>query len=287
MIVGISLVRNEEDLVETTLRHHLRQGVEHFLIADNGSTDGTARVLDRLARKDRRIRWTRIGDVGFHQGELVTDLAREAMKNGARWVLPFDADEFWFAPGGLAAGLCASSADLISVPVINFIQNRRQTRRNPRAVLTAVHCNAEKLGDFRRARFSVETGEYAYVEAPYQRKNILRANPGMRIGPGNHTAKGVGPKRSRRDTFACFHLPLRAKEIFLEKAEQSARLAAAGLPSWHGWQSHRFAKIVREGRIEEEWAANSELDGCLDGARGKVPLTPDRRLRELLLGCVD
>ena len=83
MLVGISLVRNEEDLVETTLRHHLRQGVEHFLIADNGSTDGTARALERLARKDRRIRWTRTGDVGFHQAGLVTDLACEAMKNDA------------------------------------------------------------------------------------------------------------------------------------------------------------------------------------------------------------
>ena len=287
MLVGISLMRNEEDLVETTLRHHMRQGVELFLIADNGSTDGTPRVLEQLARKDRRLRWTRTGDVGFHQAQFVTDLAREAMKSGASWVLPFDADEFWWAQGGLAPSLRASSADLVSVPVVNFIQHRRQLRRDPRCVLKAVYRNAKKLGDFRRARFSVEAGEYAYVEAPYQRKNILRAKKGLKIGPGNHTAKGVGPRRSRRETLACFHLPLRAKEIFLEKAEQSARLAAAGLPSWHGWQSHRFARIVREGRIDEEWAANSELGGCLDAVRGKVPLTPDGRLRELLLGCVD
>ncbi|MBV9520661.1 MAG: glycosyltransferase family 2 protein [Hyphomicrobiales bacterium] len=287
MLVGISLVRNEEDLVETTLRHHLRQGVEQIFIADNGSTDATARVLAKLARQDRRIHWTRSGDVGFRQAELVTELAREAMKLGANWILPFDADEFWWAPGGLGARVRDSNADLISVPIVNFVQHRRQVRREARAVLSAVYRNAAKLGDFRKARFSVEAGEYAYVEAPYQRKNILRAVVAMRIGPGNHTAKGVGPKRSRRDSFACFHLPLRAKEIFLEKAEQSERLQAAGLPSWHGWQSHRFARIVKEGRMDEEWAANSELDGCLDGARGKVPLVPDHRLRELLLGCVD
>ncbi|MBV8763790.1 MAG: glycosyltransferase family 2 protein [Hyphomicrobiales bacterium] len=287
MLFGISLVRNEEDLVETTLRHHLRQGVEELLIADNGSSDATIRVLSRLAREDRRIRWSRTGEVGFHQAEFVTDLAREAMKRGASYVLPFDADEFWWTKGGLAAGLRASSADLISVPVVNFIQHRRQVRRDPRAVLTAVYRNQEKLGDFRRARFGVEAGEYAYVEAPYQRKNILRAVQGLRIGPGNHTAKGIGPKRSRRSAIVCLHLPLRAKEIFLEKAEQSARLAAAGLPLWHGWQSHRFARIVREGRIEEEWAANSQLEGWLDGVRGKVPLTFDPRLRQLLHEFVD
>jgi glycosyltransferase involved in cell wall biosynthesis len=287
MFVGISLVRNEEDLVEITLRHHLGQGLDLLLVADNDSTDATARVLEKAARQDRRIRWSRTGDIGFHQAQVVTDLARSAMKRGATWVLPFDADEFWWAPGGLAAALRGSDADLVSVPVVNFIQHRRQSRREPRAVLTAVHRNGAKLGDFRTARKSVEAGEFSYVEAPYQRKNIIRATAGVSIGPGNHTAKGVGPRRSRRDTFACFHLPLRAKDIFVEKAEQAARLEAAGLPSWHGWQSHRFARIVRQGRIEVEWAANSEHDGYLDGERGKVPLTYDPRLRDLLLGCVD
>ena len=287
MLVGISLVRNEEDLVEINLRHHFRQGIERVLIADNGSTDGTARELEKLARWDRRIHWRRTGDIGFQQAQLVTELAQEAMRMGASWLLPFDADEFWWAPGGLATKITASRADLISVPVVNFIQHRRQLRRDPRGVLAAVYRNSAKLGDFRKARFSVEAGEYAYVEAPYQRKNILRALPGLQIGPGNHTAKGVGPRRSRRDSFACFHLPLRAKEIFREKAEQSVRLQAAGLPSWHGWQSHRFARIVREELIDEEWAANSELQGCLDAVRGKVPLTRDLRLRELLSDCVN
>jgi Glycosyl transferase family 2 len=287
MLAGISLVRNEEDLIETTLRHHLGQGVDLLLIADNNSTDATARVLESAARKDRRIRWSETGDVGFHQAEVVTELARSAMRSGATWILPFDADEFWWAAGGLATALRASVTDVISVPIVNFIQHRGQIRREPRAVLSAVHRSAVKLGGFRTARASVEAGEFSYVEAPYQRKNIIRAVAGMKIGPGNHTVKGVGPKRSRRDSFACLHLPLRAKEIFIEKAEQAARLEAAGLPSWHGWQSHRFARVVREGRIEEEWAANSEREGCLDGEIGKVALTYDSRLRDLLRGCVD
>jgi hypothetical protein len=287
MLAGISIFRNEEDLVDANLRHHLAQGVDLLLIADNNSTDATARVLERAAKGDRRIRWSRTGDIGFHQAEVVTELARTAMRRGATWILPFDADEFWCAPGGLAAALRACPVDVISVPIINFVQRRGQMRREPRAVLSAIHRSAAKFGDFRKARIGVEAGEFSYIEAPYQRKNIIRAVEGMRIGPGNHTAKGVGRRRSRRDSFACFHLPLRAKDVFHEKAEQATRLAAAGLPYWHGWQSHRFARIVREGRIEEEWAANSERDGCLDGVRGKVPLTYDPRLRALLRGCVD
>jgi glycosyltransferase involved in cell wall biosynthesis len=282
MLAGISIVRNEEDLVDIAIRHHLKEGLDHILVADNDSNDETPKILERLARRDRRILWSRTGNTGFRQSEIATELARAAVKRGASWILPFDADEFWHAPGGLAAALGGCDADAVSVAVVNFVQAREQIGRDRRAVLTAVHRCAAPIGDYRKVRFLVEAGTISYVEASYQRKYISRATPGMTIGPGNHLVKGVGRKRLRSRRFACLHLPLRAREIFLDKAEQAARLEAAGLPSWHGWQSHRFAKAVKEGRIEEEWAANSQLDGQLDAARGKVPLTYDPRLRDLL-----
>ncbi|SDR53371.1 Glycosyl transferase family 2 [Rhizobiales bacterium GAS113] len=286
MLVGIALVRNEEDLVETTIRHHLAQGLDRILIADNDSTDATARLLEKLATSDRRILWSRTGNSGFHQAEAVTELAQAALKLGASWILPFDADEFWCAPGGLAHALRSRAEDAVSVPVVNFIQRREQTERQPRGVLQAVYRSDASFGDFRRARLGVEAGEFSYVEAPYQRKYIVRAVAGLQIGPGNHTLKGVGHKRSRRSPFLCLHLPLRAKDVFREKAAQAARLEAAGLPAWHGWQSHRFAKAVREGWVDTEWAANSQRDGMLDAARGKVKLTFDTRLRDMLASCV-
>jgi len=287
MLVGISIVRNEEDLVETAIRHHLGQGFGRLLIADNDSTDATPRVLERMARLDRRIRWSRTGNVGFHQSEAATELARSAAKCGASWILPFDADEFWCAPGGLAAALRGCNADAVSVQVVNFIQCRRQIRREPVAVLGAVYRCAAPQGDYRKVRSLVEAGSISYVEASYQRKYISRAVAGLEIGPGNHLVKGVGPMRLRRRRIACFHLPLRAKEVFVDKAEQAARLEAAGLPAWHGWQSHRFARAVREGWVDKEWAANSQLDGSLDAVRGRVPLTFDPRLRELLRNSVE
>ena len=287
MLVGISIVRNEEDLVATAVRHHLRQGVDLVLIADNDSTDGTVRCLERLAAMDRRILWSRTGDVGFRQSQAVTELAREAVRRDATWILPFDADEFWSAPGGLAPALRDSRADAVSVEVVNFIQARGQIRREPQAVLNAVYRCTTPIGDYRKVRFLVEAGDISYVEASYQRKYISRASARIEIGPGNHLVKGIGRKRLRSRRFACLHLPLRARDIFRDKAEQAARLAEAGLPSWHGWQSHRFAKAVREGWVDREWAANSQLDGHLDASRGKVALTYDPRLRDLLRRYVD
>jgi hypothetical protein len=133
-IVGLMLVRNEADIVRTNLLHHLAQGIDRFLVVDNGSTDGTDRALEELARGGR-VRWTR-DDGPYRQAEITTELAREAFRGGADWVLPIDADEFWYAPrGGLRHVLAESSAGALKVQLINFVQRRDQLERSPTALL--------------------------------------------------------------------------------------------------------------------------------------------------------
>ena len=75
-LYGLMMVRNEADLVRANLAFHLASGVDAFLIVDNGSSDGTTAVLDRLAVDPRiaRTRW----DGPYRQSEITTALAREA-----------------------------------------------------------------------------------------------------------------------------------------------------------------------------------------------------------------
>ena len=40
-------VRDEDDVLEHNLRYHRAQGVDHFIVTDNGSTDGTPEILRR------------------------------------------------------------------------------------------------------------------------------------------------------------------------------------------------------------------------------------------------
>lgn len=42
MLLMTMVVRNEADILRDNLEHHLRLGVGHFVIQDNGSTDGTS-----------------------------------------------------------------------------------------------------------------------------------------------------------------------------------------------------------------------------------------------------
>ena len=91
-LVGVMMVRNEADVLAINLRHHFGQGIDEFLIVDNGSSDGTDRILESFA-EDGRLRWVR--DSGpYNQSGITTDLAREAGSLGADWVVPIDADEF-------------------------------------------------------------------------------------------------------------------------------------------------------------------------------------------------
>ena len=46
-------VRDEADIIELNLRYHHAQGVDEFIVTDNGSTDGTLEVLERW--RDRRL----------------------------------------------------------------------------------------------------------------------------------------------------------------------------------------------------------------------------------------
>src|SRR5688500_7026325 len=129
-VFGVMVVRNEADILAINVAHHLAIGIDRILIVDNGSSDGTDRVLEELGRSGR-VRWLRM-DGPFHQSEVASALAREAYLRGADWVVPIDADEFWFAPGGdFRKVLQESSAGALQAEVVNFIQAREEREAKP------------------------------------------------------------------------------------------------------------------------------------------------------------
>lgn len=93
-IWGISMVKNEVDIIEESLRHMVSQGVDQLLVVDNGSDDGTYELLLGLSQELPLI----VGldnEPAYYQSEKMTWLADRATEYGAKWIIPFDADEFW------------------------------------------------------------------------------------------------------------------------------------------------------------------------------------------------
>ncbi|MHA6508226.1 glycosyltransferase family 2 protein [Tessaracoccus sp. Y1736] len=100
---GVTVVRNEEELLPALLAHYERQALDGLVVADNLSTDRTSAIL---ANYDGPLRLLVYRDhEPRHYHEIKMDfLAQQAALLGARWIVPMDADEFWYAPHGRPLG---------------------------------------------------------------------------------------------------------------------------------------------------------------------------------------
>ena len=191
----MAMVRNEADILELTCRHLLNEGVDHLLVADNLSTDGTSEILDRLAAEDLPITVVDDADPAYRQSEKMTVLARKAGENGADWIVPFDADELWRgAHGSLRDAISSASTDMLSAPMRTFYP--RPSLRHG----TVIEC----------MRWSRAIGDP---------KVAFRWNPSAVIGMGNHTVTGVaGHSESGRIRIS--HYPSRSWSQFRRKVRQ-------------------------------------------------------------------
>ncbi len=89
-----AIVKNEGPYLLEWLAHHRLVGVEHFVMFDNGSTDGSSELLAKLARAGivDYVPWPNIPGVAAQRPAYIAGLARLAERS--RWVAFIDADEF-------------------------------------------------------------------------------------------------------------------------------------------------------------------------------------------------
>lgn len=271
-------VRNEVDVLALNVAYHRSQGVEDFWIVDNGSTDGTAELLQMMADADHRIRWT--SEPGaFEQSEFVTDLARHAHRAGATWIVPIDADEFWWTPHTLLVDVLRDSeAGALSCQLQTFVQASGITHDDPAGLLSMVYRSPTR-GAADEARCLVETGQIAFVEMVYPPKLILRASKTLTIGMGNHGAAGYDGPMEQSTGFVVLHAALRSRNQLAKMAESGRRIAATNPDPGTSWHARRWAAMEADGRLAEDWPANSYRRGRLTIAGERRRCIRDDRIR--------
>lgn len=224
---AVSVVRNEADIIAASIGHLLDQGVDGVLVCDHLSTDGTSEILASLARSDRRIHLTRDSHPGHVQAERVTRLAQRVWWAGAGWVVPFDADEFWYARDtSLTTMLRATRASIVRAEVHDLVP----------------------AGD--ADGVDLRLREYRVDAVKSLTKVAFRANPLVMVGPGNH---GVNLGGDTTGGAMIAHLPYRSPEQMARKFRVgSEALDASGDGGDIGWH-WRAGSALSIASIEDAW----------------------------------
>lgn len=93
-IASITMVKNESDIIESFVRYNLNV-VDEMIILDNGSTDETLKILNKLKDENLPIHIFQDEDKNYEQDTKITALLKKAVYEfNADIICPLDADEF-------------------------------------------------------------------------------------------------------------------------------------------------------------------------------------------------
>lgn len=217
-LVMTLLVKNEEDTVETNIRFHADQGVDAFIVMDNGSTDATPDIL-RTLQKEYELTVVHNASTAYKQSQWMTGMARQARKEMcADLVISNDADEFWSARDGSSLKTKLSLRDsVVTVRRFNFILDEAQGDHRD----GYVHCANRVINPILYTSQEYEVQKN--LSMPLQRiapKVIVNPLGLLHINGGNHRAKHIMFWRNRRsEDIVVDHYPILSYKNFEKKIQ--------------------------------------------------------------------
>ena len=238
-IIGLSMVKNEQDLVEPFVRHNL-QFLDQFVVVDNASSDQTRPILRQLSGEFENLTCLDDPTFGYTQSQRTTALLHKIQaRERADFVVFIDADEFILADNrdAFAAALAESipSGGAGGLPWRTYVLT-------PETAEEAAH-DPPRTIRWRRA-----------IEQPLFYKSILRLDgaerPDLVVGQGAHriwkNSKAI--ERKPLQGLHLAHFPIRSREQLTSKvivgwaACLRANLGATNLS--YQWRDN-FESLVR------------------------------------------
>jgi hypothetical protein len=142
-LVAVSIVKNEADIIEAFVRH-TAAWVDHHLIFDHDSTDGTREILRALQSEGLSVSLFRDDAPGHLQQARSNHLTRLAASNhGADWILPLDADEMLNGPGRPELEACLQAAGTgltVNLPLLDYCATPEDDANEANPALRLRYC---------------------------------------------------------------------------------------------------------------------------------------------------
>ena len=207
-VVGFTLVRNEEDVIEASIRHNLRS-LDAIDVVDHGSDDATPAILDALVREGLPVTVRRDESIELRQGEVTTQGVRAQFAAGADLAIPIDADEFLCMPSRERFERVVASADPTAHLVMPWL-----------TYLPALDNDADIVTRLKHAR-RMTTERHGLYKVVVRR--ALLDTPNAEIPAGNHRVRindgrqSLGHDALPGSVAALAHVPVRSVGQFTAK----------------------------------------------------------------------
>ncbi|MGV8896780.1 MAG: glycosyltransferase family 2 protein [Rhodoglobus sp.] len=289
-IVMTLMIRDEADIIQAMLEHHAAQGISTFVITDNGSTDGTVKLIEEFA-EHHDVDLRHDAEHRKQQGATVTRMARDAYSlHGADWVINADSDEFWL-PVDRSRTLAEVVAE-IPPSIQSFPVPVTDMTGEPAEMGTGISRLIYR--DLRPVANLNDAGIFAHSTP-----NVLHVgNPDVEVVQGNHFVNmEVGELPDPRLGIEVLHFPWRSWAQFRRKVENAGRAYDANpnltpSPNHHGMRDYRRLQhgtllasyimrhpdseqlaygLERSWFVLDETFTRSSLPGIAD-----IPLNPDQ-----------
>jgi hypothetical protein len=286
----VLMVRDEADIIEDNLRYHRAQGVDFFVVADTGSTDGTLDILEEHERggilRLERIpsRWRSPAE----EGEVQTEITRLAWEMDADWVIHNDADEFWWPVTGNLRDVFSEVPEdfgMLMAPRTEFVARpdgpgsfperltvrERRFRRPPRAA----HRANPNVKLWRSHPNDI------WVDQGGNPRGGLVGRPALRSEPAHAEERELDLVFAPRFPIGIFHFPIRS----LEQYKKKIRLVAEAGRFKRDKQSRRVREAFEAGQLERVLRELTLDDDQVAEGIAQGWLTEDTELRDYLAAC--
>jgi hypothetical protein len=264
-LVMTLLVRDEADVIALNLDYHFAQGVDHAIVTDNRSVDGTTDILRRYEAESRITLLDEQGE-DFSAWRWRTRMSRLAAEQGADWVITNDADEFWWPREGDLRDVFAAVPESAGVVVAE------------RSNFAARPDDERPFWERMTLREAESTNP---IGKPLPPKVAHRGDPDVTVGQGNHKVEGIEGSHLESDAVEVLHYPWRSYEQFEQKVITLGEAYARNteLPEGTGRARRWLYDEYKAGRLPERYAERR-----VDEEQAPSGFVEDTRLRDYLRG---